>query len=239
MTVPSLAIQDACVAALVDYLQAELAQSIDGIVVTPDWPDPDQPLAARAVTVLTAGPRTDEHVDFEVTGAEELSPPDPVLKRYRWKVKACTQGIQLDVWATRAVDRQAIRAALDAALHAGPSRTLGLAGRMPVRDGVLLALSDDFHRGFAEFTFDSWEDSDGPSLREREYRATLPGETQAILEIEAESPRMAEIGLKVALGERPEAFSEAELEIFKVSGLTGYGAAALASFGADGAGTVA
>lgn len=239
MTAPSLAIQDVCVAALVAYLQTELEQSIEGIVVTPDWPDPDQPLAARAVSVLTAGPRTDTHVDFEIQDAEELSPPDPVRKLYRWKVKACTQGIQLDIWATRAVDRAAIRGALDAALHAGPSKTLGIAGAMPVRDGVLLALSDSFHRGFAEFTFDACEDSDGPALREREYRATMPGETQAILEVVAESPRMAEIGLKVALGEYPEGFAPAEYEVFKVTGLTGYGTAALQPYGATGAGTVA
>lgn len=237
---PSMAIQDACVDALTAYLQAALAVTFPDIVVTADWPDPDQPLSGRSVSVLTTGPRNDEHVDFEITASSELDPPDPVRRLYRWRVKACTQGIQLDVWATNRLDRQAIRAALDVALHAGVTETLGLAGRMPVRDGVLLALDPETgHQGFAEFTFDAPEDLDGEALRLREYRATYPGETQAILEVVAETPRLAQIGLAVALGEYPEGFSEPEMELFMVQGLSGSGTSALASFEASGAGTVA
>jgi hypothetical protein len=229
------------VAALAAYLQTAMDERLDGVIVTPDWPDPDQPLAQRAVSVITAGPRADAQVDLSVTDYEELVPADPVRRRYRWRVKACTQGIQLDVWATSAVDRQAIRAALDEALHAGPSVTLGLAGSMPVRDGVLLALDPETgHEGFAEFTFDAPEDTDGEALRAREYRATYPGEAQAILEVVAESPRMAEIALSVALGETPEAFeAEPDREYFAVTGLTGAAAAALAPFACSGSGAVA
>lgn len=235
----ALAIQDVAVAALATYLQTRLAESIPDIIVTEDWPDPDQPLAPRQVSVLTAGPRVDDTLDIHITDAEELDPPDPVRKLYRWRVKACTQGIQLDVWATNRLDRSAIRQALDTALHDGPARTLGIAGSMPVRDGVLLALSDDFHRGFAEYSFDNWEDSDGPSLRDREYRSTLPGETQVILEVAAESPRLAKIAVLVALGEYPEGVPDEDREEYAVQGLGGSGAAAAASFGCSGTGAVA
>jgi hypothetical protein len=197
-------VQDAAQRALQVYLQNEFDAFFTGsdrCIVSEEFPPPDQGLPKRAVSVIPAGARQDMH--FTERDVSRVDYPDASpMSLYTWRVAACRQPIQLDVWATAAASRGELCALLDDFLHKGPRYTLGTPNGEVVRDGVLLKLdpAQGGFDGFADFTFDGPALTDtSRSAREREYRATIAGFIDVDLTTQAPSPRIANIKLRMAL----------------------------------------
>lgn len=197
-------VQQAAVDALVAYLSEELPE----VTVTGHWPDSEEELPERAITVLLAGKRVDEATEARVTAIEGTG----VNRTFTWIVKAATQGLQIDVWARYDTARDDLLAQLDDLLNRGESYTLhggsvGLGFGDPTRDGVLLALDPTSgHEGFVDFTFD------GPSLGDtaervlrHEYRATITAEAAFVLTVKTTVPLLQVAGLRLRVGEVPAA----------------------------------
>lgn len=176
---------------------------IDGVAgavsVEQRWPDPEKRLFPLTVTVLLAG----EVQLLLVTptdpdSSEELTPPDPTKKRYRWKVAEATQPLQIDCWATYDVARDDLRARVEAALNAGDQTE-----DWPVPPGLDLALLPaDGWVGTAQYDFRAFSNLDTPNAAQQsEWRATARGEAHVALYIEAVSPRMAHLTLKQLLND--------------------------------------
>lgn len=192
--------------ALRRYLQAEFdadpAWVGKPVVVDERWPEPDSDLPERAVTIITAGEREDSWLS-SIDNAVRVTPVSGSSTDVdvTWRVAACEQPIQLDVWATSSVERDSLLADLDRYLHKGEKYTLGIPTGRPVRDGVLLALSaDDGHQGFADFTFEGHRSLDqGEGLREREYRAIIRGTAAVDLCVVTREKRMLRVLLELAM----------------------------------------
>lgn len=176
---------------------------IDGVAgavsVEQRWPDPEKGLPPLAVTVLLAGEVQLLLVTpTEPDSSEELTPPDPTKKRYRWKVAEATQPIQIDCWATYDVARDDLRARVETALNAGDQTE-----DWPVPPGLDLALLPaDGWVGTAQYDFHAFSNMDSPNAAQQsEWRATARGEAHVALYIDAVSPRMAHLTLKQLLND--------------------------------------
>jgi hypothetical protein len=207
MADPQVSIQQAMANALVTYLGATL----DDVTCRSRWPDPSKNLPEKAITVVPIGRRQDQDVTgsfIRKLAVEELDPPDPYLKLYTFARSACIQPIQLDVWAIYDYDRDDIVARLDDALSANLVTTAGVANDDPVRDGVLLPLSDGFG-GYCDFTFDGPLKDDSPDAASRaEFRATYTGTAAAHLTKQITLPTLTTFKLRLVLR---ELFGDAEV----------------------------
>lgn len=184
----AITVQQAAIDALAAYLSTALADT--GATVHGYWPDPETPLA-QAVTVIPAGKSEDELLQPVVVS--QRAGVDPAHPIFRWRVLERTQPLQLDVWTTSDVDRQTVLAALDSAIHA---KHLSGWGPMP---GPVLELGGDW-TGRADFVFDGVSCPQGPeSVQQREFRATIMGETRVALYVDAASAKMATIKLQQIL----------------------------------------
>ncbi len=201
-----VSVEQAAQTALQVYLQAEMDAQYSGgperCIVSDSWPEPDSGLPRRAVSIIPAGPRDDMYVQEQDIRREDLAGPDSNPKLYTWRVAACRQPIQLDIWSTYASHRDDLLARLQDSLRKGQGHTLGIPNSMPVRDGVLLALDPaSGFRGFADYTFDGPSKTDtARSPRVREYRASIMGFIDVDLTVKAPSARLARVLLQFALG---------------------------------------
>ena len=191
-----VSIQQAAANALAEWLREQLPD----VTVEARWPEPNVPLPPKAITVLLAGSRIDEPLDPQVL---HMEPIDAARARYRWRVAACTQPLQLDAWTTSDVERDDLLSRLDECLRAGPSRTLDWDWNGdPVANGLELKLGDGWQDTIAAIDFEAPHVHDTPNtVQQREYRATFRGEARVHLYVEAESPRMAVIRLRQRLSE--------------------------------------
>jgi len=166
--------------------------------ISNEWPDPEQTLPPRKVTILETGEPQDEQI--QITADTDFTVIDAATGLYRWSVLARYQDLQLDVWSNYEPERNQLRYELDQALHKGELFTLGSGD--PVRDGVLLrmTLDDDGFEGFIDYTFSGSRPIDDPgAIRRNEYRAMMTGKAGFILQVQAESARMARIKLALAI----------------------------------------
>lgn len=191
-----VSVQQAAANALAEWLRA----SLPGVVVESRWPEPNQGLRPKTITVLLAGSRIDEPLDPQVL---HMTPISASTGLYRWRVSACRQPMQLDVWTTSDVARDDLLARLDTCLRAGPSRTLPWDWNGdPTANELVLPLGDGWQDTVAAIEFDAPRIIDTPeSVQQREYRASLRGEARMHLYVEAESPRMALMRLRHRVSE--------------------------------------
>lgn len=178
-----------------------IARELPGVTVWERWPEANVRLPPRAITVLRAGPRHDELIDPEPIKRVDI-PNARGRAVFTWRMRACTQPIQLDVWATSDCARDDLLARLEPVLNASKVRsmpTLGIVGGDPVEHGLALLLADGWE-GFASYLFDSPADTNTPDAVQRsEYRATYRGSAAMQLTIDAESPRLARVVLHAKL----------------------------------------
>lgn len=207
MTVRRKTLEQTMCDLLATYLQSELDAALGaGVVpVEPEWPAPDSPLPdgagtrpKRSVTLVMVGERRDVRLQESLLSVEPGSVSGSFNCRYR--VKACTQPIQLDIWAQTMPEADEIASVLEDSLHRGPKYTLGDPLGELVRDGPLLKFADDDPRyyGFVDFTFDG-PSRDSSLVREREGRIMMSGSADGILTVDAESPKLALVKLQMAL----------------------------------------
>lgn len=181
----TVSIQQAACNALGRLLSAKIEPEV---VVNYDWPDPETQLPARAVSIFLAGSPQDEILQPEVVSS---TPIDAVKRLYRWRVLERTQPIQLDVWATYAVNRDDIIAQLDAILNGGWAGT--------PNNGLALDLADGW-TGKVAFDFDGPSIvNTGGSSQVSEFRASYDGNLRAVLYVDAPSPKIAQIILHQVL----------------------------------------
>ncbi len=206
-----ISIEQAAVNALKTFLQNNLPD----VVVSEEWPNPDEPLPEMAVTILRVGAREETKVDPTVIGSEPYftgDPPveHPVLRQFKWRVKLVRQPIQLDVWSCYQANRDDLHARLDELLNAGTLVTLSGATTLnsdEFRDGLLLQLGDG-HSGFADYQFEGPDIDDTPvSAQRNEFRATRVGAVYAALTITKIQPRFSEIILLATDGAGSSTFT--------------------------------
>ncbi len=178
---------------------AWLATKMTGVVVSSRWPAPDRPMPAKAITVVTAGARRD--IPF---GPNILSQVNNGINQTDvvWQVAACTQPLQLDVWAHSDFERDDMLAHLDTFLRYGDGSLSGVTNADPVGPSVLLRLNDgweDFDT-IANFYFsDPDTDDTNDSVGREIYRATYRGEADFMLAIQKTSPRQLSINFSMFL----------------------------------------
>jgi hypothetical protein len=198
----AVTIQQAAVNALATWLTSQLT---GGVTVATRWPSPDRPLPAKAVTILLAGARTDIRLDPEILSATNLGDFQTTVV---WRLMACTQPLQLDVWAQSDFERDDIMAQLDTALNAGESSLAG-AYANPVGHGCLVAVADGWPASTtADFVFNSPDIDDSPeSAKRSEWRGTYRGEVHVMLSVTKVSARQVSIVFKQKLHETDTAAS--------------------------------
>lgn len=206
--------------AISNSLAFYLATSLPGVDVQPRWPVPSKNLPTKAVSVVPVGRR--QYFDTSESFIRFLSSEeafltddqgntlvdgngDPLIddkhRVYTYAVAACSQALQLDVWATNDFDRDDIVARIDDALSAGLGTTIGTVNDDPFRDGPLLALSDGYS-GFADFTFDGpLKDDSSDSSSRSEYRATYTGTATAHRSRKIQLPTIVKIKLVMRVAE--------------------------------------
>jgi len=180
-------------------LKQWLASQIAGVTFYDRWPEPDLQLAPKTVAVMLAGKPRDELALGERVVA--YSSIDPTTGSYSWRFGTRWHAIRLELWAQYDHGRDDLLTMVEAALRKGPRHTLGIPNGDPVRDGVLLALSDG-HDGHADFTFDPPERHDDPEgIRAQEHRASIDGEVGVDLIVKADSPKLLTAVLRQRLTE--------------------------------------
>jgi hypothetical protein len=186
-----VSLEQAIANALARWLRTSLGPDV---VVDSRWPEANTKLPPRAVTVLLAGPPEEEPLDPVLAGREDTS---PTTSRFKWRMRAMRQPLQIDAWACYDVERDDLRQRLRSALNAGMRRTLGLANAMPVDHGVVVPLEDGWQGGIADCFFDKPQSFDTPDAVQRsEYRLTYRGWAEAVLTETAESPRIVAVRLR-------------------------------------------
>jgi hypothetical protein len=172
------------------------------LIVNHCWPEADDKLPPKVLTLLDSGEATDEMVLIQATN---FSAVDAVTGLYTWDVLERTQPFQMDLWVQSEPERNSCRARLDDCLHAGTLFTLGAGD--PVRDGVLLQLDplvDDGWNGYVDYTFEGWDNHDTEdSIRRAEYRSTCNAISRFVLQVKATSPRLAQVFLHQQFNDGP------------------------------------
>lgn len=182
-----------------DQLAVWLGSQLPGVVVEPRWPAPSKELPRKAVSIIQAGPRKDENIQPDLLSATNSGTTQSVT---RWRLKACEQPIQIDVWTKTDPERDDILARLDIALNAGESALTGFFNPMPVGPGVLLKLTGDWADTYADCQFESADITDTPDSTERaEYRATIRGTIYVMLAVTATTARQTVINFNAKLTE--------------------------------------
>ena len=177
-------------------LAAWLKARLDGVAVHARWPEAGVKLAPKAVTVLLAGPREDELLEPVAVERVDTGRGRAI---YTWRVRACKQPMQLDVWTTSHAARDDLVARLERAVNVSEAESIGVRHADPVRSGVLLRLPLGWD-GFCDFLFDAASEMDTPDATQRaEYRATARGHAWMDLTVRAESARLARATLRLRL----------------------------------------
>lgn len=178
-----------------------IARELPDVPIGERWPEANVRLPARTITVLRAGSRRDEALDpVAIKSVAVVGSPRRAL--YTWRMRACTQPLQLDVWAHSDVARDDLLSRLEPVLNASRARSLAplrVAQADPVEHGLALLLSDGWE-GFVSYWFDEPALTDTPDAVQRsEYRATYRGAAAMQLTLDAESPRLARMALRQRL----------------------------------------
>ena len=197
-----VSIEQAAQSALARWLTRELPD----VTIWDRWPEANVRLPPRAISVLRAGARRDEALDPEPIASRAVEGAT-VRAIFTWRMRACTQPLQLDAWAHSDIARDDLLARLEPALNASKTRSmpsLGLTNADPVEQGLTLLLADGWS-GFVTYWFDAPVITDAPDAVQRsEYRATYRGWAAMQLTIDAESARLAPARLRFRLDKQDE-----------------------------------
>lgn len=222
-----VSVQQAAANAFTDYLASTLNNPKvlpkpawkSPVVVEPRWPDPKK-LAARAITLVMSGPRTNgaDPVLGWWHHAAKVVPQPPGLPAgmimWRWTVGWYEQPVQMDIWTLSDIDRDDLIARLDVALHSGPGELSPdqPGGHDPIVDYLVVPLRQQ--DGWPNAYTDVYFADDGPTLIDTAtnagqslYRATWRGTLKMLLTIDAPEPKMAKIQFKQWLQESGTAFA--------------------------------
>lgn len=179
----SVSIQQAACNALATFLASKMTDA----TVAARWPSPDRPLPRKAITVVTAGSRRDIPIERKLLQSANVG--DASVDSV-WQIAACTQPLQLDIWAHSDFERDAMMADLDIYLNYGETG-LGV-GNYDVGSGLLLNVENgwDDYDTTADFAFEesSTEDS-SDAVGVASYRATYRGNVHVMLAVPSTSPR--------------------------------------------------
>lgn len=162
-----VSIQQASINAFAAYLKTQLSSDI---VIADRWPEPDQPLPPKAISILTSGNRRDIRFERNIQPTGNIGTSQVGVSVTLFQ---CQQALQLDVWALSDDERDDILAQLDVALNTG------VAGNYVLPDhGVIVPVADGYPPGvFADFSFENPDTDDtADSARTSEYRATYRGD---------------------------------------------------------------
>lgn len=189
----AVSIQQASANALAAFLAAKMPD----VKVSSAWPSPTRELPAKAITVITAGSRRDTPIDRKL-----LAQANSGMTRVNsvWQIAACTQPLQLDVWAQSDFARDAMVADLDIFLNYG-EKGLG-SGNYDIGSGLLLRLADGWeaYESTADFSFDEDSTDDtNQSAMHNSYRATLRGNSYVMLAVPSNTPRQLLINFPMFL----------------------------------------
>lgn len=179
-----------------------LGSNVLDTVVEPRWPAPDKKKPPKSITLITAGRRQDEAVDLKLVKNTNLNTAQTTAI---WQVAACTQPMQLDIWALTDIDRDDLMARLDDLFHSGESSLTGAVNPMPVGTaGNLVALGDGWEScgTIADFVFQSPDvemtsDVTGRGL----YRATYRGNAYVMLTATTVTARQLAINFALQLSD--------------------------------------
>jgi hypothetical protein len=190
--------------ALAAYLRTALAAAVPGLEVSPDWPTPGRKLPANVVTVLVAGePETRFHPPRIYRTIPGVAPMGAVRYAYgRAKLP-----LQLDAWATSAPARDALAAALAAALHRHPAATLvgaptlprlGGRGHLVLAPATLLGAPCEYR-----FEGQSLPAESGDAAQSGEWRASWAGVAETFVVTEEQLALMRSITVLGPVGGVP------------------------------------
>lgn len=191
----AISIQQAACDCLAEYLGPKLT----GVVVEPRWPDADKEKPRASLTIIPAGPRRD--IPISITPISHVI-NQPLGVTTKWQIAACTQPIQLDVWALSDVGRDDIMARLDEFLNAGESALPDVYNADPVGHGVLLQMTGVWDTTVADFNFESPDQDDiSSTVGQNIFRATYRGEAHFMLTVTSTTARQQVINFQANLTE--------------------------------------
>ncbi len=191
----AVSIQQAAANAFAAWLQTKLLD----VVVEPRWPAPDKVKPPKSITVVTAGRRRDIPIDLRLL---KKTNEGPTQTRAVWQVAACTQPFQLDVWATKDIDRDDILARLDHWLHQDQASLSSSFVATPAGIGNLIAVGDGWEDTVADFEFeepDLLETAD--AVNRSLYRASFRGNAHFMLTVTSLTARQKAINFRLRLAE--------------------------------------
>ncbi|WP_438029013.1 hypothetical protein [Sorangium sp. So ce233] len=147
--------------------------------------------------VIAAFPATEAGVIAAAESIRRALDRHYAARVYVWRIRACEQPVQLDVWAEYDAHREDVMARLEPALNAAPGEAIGdPTDDTPVDNGVLLPLGDGWP-GYVDFDFDRPRRITTPgSQKQGEFRATYMGKAEFWLLVKAQSARMARIAVR-------------------------------------------
>lgn len=155
--------------------------------------------AADEKNVIAASASTEAGVIAAAEAIRRALNQHYVARAYVWRIRACEQPVQLDVWATYEAHRDDIMARLEPALNASAGETLGDAtDDTPTDNGVLLALrEEDGWPGYVDFDFDRPRRTHAQGdQKQGQFRAMYLGKAEFFLLVKAQSARMARIAVR-------------------------------------------
>jgi len=191
-----------------DALDAWLTSQLLGVKISDEWPAPRDPFPAGGmVTILRVGQCQQTRVTPYVL--KQVDDPYDVNSVFYWKVAACEQPLQLDVWTTSKPLRDDILNRLATALTAGKALTLSPAffaaegispNQDPVALDISLQLAAPWDHLVAAYMFDEPETSDTPRTNKiREFRGTYHGTAWFDRTVARSSPRIKKVHIAVAV----------------------------------------
>lgn len=190
-----ISIQQAAGNTFCTWLQALMPD----VKISSSWPSPDRKLPAKAITLITAGARRDMPLQRNQIKSTNVGSNQTNTV---WQVAACTQPLQLDVWAHSNIVRDDILARLDTFLHYGEGSLTGNTNADPVGASVLLYVGEgwDNFDTISDFYFSDPDTDDSPEMAAQDiYRATFRGEANFMLAIAKASPRIIQNNFPIFL----------------------------------------
>jgi hypothetical protein len=199
--------------AATDALVAWITSQITDAKIWNEWPDAGPPLpVSGAISVLKAGPLDAIPCrPMEILKRVDDAPP-AVTSTFTWRTHACTQPMQLDVWAVSKFRRDDLVHRLGEALTASKKVTLAAflaaegisTNQDPVVQAIVLQLAAPWDHLLASYQFDAPAiDDDAASSKRREFRATYRGQAFFDRTVSRSSPRIVRAMLPLNAGPAP------------------------------------
>lgn len=192
-----VSIQQAAANAFAAWLQDKLPT----VPIISRWPSPDRAKPLQSISIITAGNRRDTPIDLRILSKTNVGEKQT---KAVWQHTACSQPMQLDVWAQSDPARDDLLAQLDDLLHVDQASLASSFAPTPVGTGNLIAVADGWEEcgTIADFNFEEPQLEHGSDDHGRSiYRASFRGEAYFMLTSTVTSPRQTVITFKQYLTE--------------------------------------